>query len=60
MKAPDEKNLIVVVPENLHKKLKVHAAENSTSVSAIVRKALADAGFKAEEDEKWSPLKKSV
>jgi hypothetical protein len=54
MKAPDEKNLIVVVPEELHKRLKIFAAENSTSVSAVVRKSLADSGFTLENDE-WKP-----
>jgi hypothetical protein len=67
MKAPDEKNLVVAVPGTLHKKLKVYAAENSTTVSAIVRKALTDSGFTIEDentikpdDEKSNPLEKSL
>ena len=50
MKGFDEKNLIVAISEQLHKELKVYAAKNNTTISAIVRKALADSGFTVEDD----------
>jgi hypothetical protein len=46
-----KKRLIITVDESLHKDLKVQAALNSTTMNAIINKALKAYDFKNESDE---------